>query len=140
MSTLYIGLTILLVFVSLMIITLVLLQKGKGAEAGAAFGAGASGTVFGAKGSTNFLSRATAVLAAVFFANCLALAYLGAQREVPKSLLEDVAETSETEPGAIPVDALEAGELPVVDDALERESVDEEIPEIPDDLPPTDNN
>ena len=53
---------------------LVLLQRGKGADAGAAFGAGASGTVFGARGSASFFTRATAILAAVFFINCLLIA------------------------------------------------------------------
>ena len=53
--------------IALLIIILVLMQRGKGADAGAAFGAGASGTVFGSRGSSNFFSRATAVLATVFF-------------------------------------------------------------------------
>src|ERR1700710_1351124 len=57
------------------VIGLVLLQHGKGADMGAAFGSGASGSLFGASGSANFLSRTTAVLAAVFFACTLALAY-----------------------------------------------------------------
>jgi preprotein translocase subunit SecG len=59
------------------IVGLVLLQRGKGADAGAGFGAGASGTVFGARGSSSFLSRTTAVLAALFFITSLTLAYLG---------------------------------------------------------------
>ena len=62
-----------------LIIGLVLLQRGKGAEAGAGFGAGASGTVFGARGATTALSRATAVFAAIFMINSLALAYMGTQ-------------------------------------------------------------
>jgi preprotein translocase subunit SecG len=61
------------------IIGLVLLQRGKGAEAGTGFGAGASGTVFGARGSASFFSRATAVLATLFFATSLALAYFATQ-------------------------------------------------------------
>ena len=76
--------------IALAIIALVLLQRGKGADAGAAFGAGASGTVFGARGSSSFFSRATAVLATAFFASSLTLAYLSSQRsEAPESLLED---------------------------------------------------
>ncbi len=90
MGTLYTALTILLVFISIGITALVLLQKGKGADAGAAFGSGASGTVFGARGSTNFLSRSTAILAVGFFATCLGLAYLSAQESAPESLLDDV--------------------------------------------------
>jgi len=76
------------VVISSMIIGLVLLQRGKGADAGAAFGSGASGTVFGAKGSANFLSRSTAVLATLFFVTSLSLAYLGAERPVATSLMD----------------------------------------------------
>jgi len=64
------------VLVGLAVIGLVLIQHGKGADAGAAFGSGSSGTVFGAQGSASFLSRATGVLAAVFFATSLGLAVL----------------------------------------------------------------
>lgn len=85
-----------------MIIGLVLLQRGKGAEAGTGFGAGASGTVFGARGSANFLSRATGVLATVFFITSLALAYLSTQRTAPKSLLDVPAQTAPAPPGATP--------------------------------------
>ncbi len=67
---------ILHVFAALGIIGLVLLQHGKGADVGAAFGSGASGSLFGASGSANFLSRTTAVLATVFFLLSLALAYI----------------------------------------------------------------
>ncbi len=82
------------ILVAGMIIGLVLLQRGKGAEAGTGFGAGASGTVFGARGSANFLSRATGVLATVFFITSLALAYLSTQRTAPKSLLDVPAQTA----------------------------------------------
>ncbi len=82
------GILILHVFVAASLISLVLLQRGKGAEAGAAFGAGASGTVFGAQGSANFLSHTTAVLAAVFFMTSLTLAYFSSQRTEPLSILE----------------------------------------------------
>ena len=64
------------VLVAMAIIGLVLLQHGKGADMGSGFGGGASGSLFGATGSANFLSRATAILAAVFFASSLGLAYL----------------------------------------------------------------
>ncbi len=69
-------LLIVQILVALGIIGLVLIQHGKGADAGAAFGGGSSGTVFGSAGAGSFLSRATAVLAAVFFANSLALAWI----------------------------------------------------------------
>jgi preprotein translocase subunit SecG len=62
------------ILVSVAIITLVLLQQGKGADMGAAFGSGASGTVFGARGSGSFFTRATGILAAIFFINCLLIA------------------------------------------------------------------
>ena len=79
------------------IIGLVLLQRGKGADAGAGFGAGASGTVFGARGASTALSRATAVLAAVFMINSLALAYLGAhQVAVPQRTVLDEALDAKT--------------------------------------------
>jgi preprotein translocase subunit SecG len=64
------------VVVALCIIGLVLLQHGKGADVGAAFGSGASGSLFGASGSANFLSRTTAILAVVFFVTTFVLAYL----------------------------------------------------------------
>src|ERR1700704_4078358 len=82
-------LTCVQLFSAMAIIGLVLLQRGKGAEAGAGFGAGASGTVFGARGATTALSRATAILAAVFMINSLALAYMGTRTaEAPKPLPE----------------------------------------------------
>jgi preprotein translocase subunit SecG len=84
--------------VAIMIVGLVLLQRGKGAEAGTGFGAGASGTVFGARGSANFLSRATGVLATVFFITSLALAYLSTQRTAPSSLLDTPAQTAPQAP------------------------------------------
>ena len=74
--------------IALLIIGLVLLQRGKGADAGTGFGAGASGTVFGARGSATFFSRATGVLATLFFVTSLALAYLATQRTAPTSLLD----------------------------------------------------
>ena len=68
------------VIATLTIIGVVLLQHGKGADMGAAFGSGASGSLFGATGSANFLSRLTAVLAAVFFLTSLALSYIATSR------------------------------------------------------------
>lgn len=68
------------VFLALGIIALVLLQRGKGADAGAGFGSGASGTVFGARGSSSAFSRATAILATLFFITSLSLAYLSGRR------------------------------------------------------------
>ena len=77
------------VITALGVIVLVLLQHGKGADMGAAFGGGASGSLFGATGSANFLSRTTAVLAALFFVATLALAMLGHRSvEAPTSVMD----------------------------------------------------
>ena len=91
-----IVLTVVQVIASVGIIGLVLLQRGKGADAGAGFGAGASGTVFGARGATTALSRATAIFAAVFMLNSLALAYMGTRQaaEQPKTILQEAAGTT----------------------------------------------
>jgi preprotein translocase subunit SecG len=85
--------TVLLVvhiFVALALIGLVLLQHGKGADMGAAFGSGASTTVFGARGSGSFMSRSTAVLATVFFLTSLTLAYFVERGAAPASVMEKV--------------------------------------------------
>jgi preprotein translocase subunit SecG len=95
MTTLHWIVLIVHVLIAIGIVGLVLLQRGKGAEAGAAFGAGASATVFGARGSANFLSTSTAVLATLFFVTSLGLAYLGAQRKPPASVLDAVAPAAE---------------------------------------------
>jgi len=93
-----IVLTIIQVFAAVSIMALVLLQRGKGADAGAGFGAGASGTVFGARGARTALSRATAIFAAVFMINSLALAYMGTRepKERPKTLIDQAATTGDT--------------------------------------------
>src|SRR6187549_4130184 len=85
------------------IVGLVLLQRGKGADAGAGFGAGASGTVFGARGATTGLSRMTAVFAAIFMLNSLCLTYLFQRdaRVAPTSLLDKVPVTN-TEAAPVP--------------------------------------
>jgi preprotein translocase subunit SecG len=81
---------ILHLFLCVGIIGLVLLQRGKGADAGAGFGAGASGTVFGARGSASFLSRTTAILATLFFVTCLTLAYLGGKKTASTSVVDRI--------------------------------------------------
>ena len=80
MNTLNTVIVIIQVLSALTIIGLVLLQHGKGADMGAAFGSGASGSLFGATGSSNFLSKSTGVAAAVFFIATLTLAYIGTNR------------------------------------------------------------
>jgi preprotein translocase subunit SecG len=78
------------VLVAVSVIGLILIQQGKGADAGAAFGSGASGTVFGAQGSGTFLSRTTGILAALFFATSLGLAYLANVGAKPTSVVDQV--------------------------------------------------
>ena len=100
MNWLQTGTMIVHLFLCIGIVGLVLLQRGKGADAGAGFGAGASGTVFGARGSASFLSRTTAVLATLFFITCLTLAYLGNAQVKTTSVLDQVAD-----PNAVPAAA-----------------------------------
>ena len=91
-------LIVLHVLVALAIIGLVLLQHGKGADMGSGFGGGASGSLFGATGSANFLSRATAVLATVFFLTSLGLAYLATNRPKAGGGALDAAKTRQSAP------------------------------------------
>jgi preprotein translocase subunit SecG len=103
-------LTILQVLSAFAIVGLVLLQRGKGADAGAGFGAGASGTVFGARGATTGLSRMTAIFAAIFMLNSLCLTYLFQRdaRVQPTSLLDKVPVSTAAPviaPAPPPVDA-----------------------------------
>ncbi len=87
------------IVLAMLIITLVLLQRGKGAEAGAGFGAGASGTVFGARGTTTLFSRLTAVFAALFFVTSLTLAFLGTRQSAePTTVLERAAQSATPAP------------------------------------------
>jgi len=96
------------------VIGLVLLQHGKGADMGAAFGSGASGSLFGATGSANFLSRTTAVLAAVFFVTTLTLTYLGAYRSKPSAGVLGAVPTAPVVASAVPgASAPAAGSAPV---------------------------
>ena len=100
------------------LVVLILMQQGKGADMGAAFGAGASATVFGSRGAGNFITRTTAVLATLFFVTSLVLAYLASQRATPTAVeaFEETAVTQDKaptmpevpaqpseEPGAVPI-------------------------------------
>jgi preprotein translocase subunit SecG len=98
---------------ALAMIGLILIQHGKGADMGAAFGSGRSGSLFGASGSANFLSRTTAVLAAVFFACTLALAYFGNLRPVESgSVLDRAATTTAPAPRPAPAASGAAAQIP----------------------------
>jgi len=111
--------------IALSIIALVLLQRGKGADAGAAFGAGASGTVFGSRGASSFFSRATAVLATAFFASSLTLAYLSSQRSATTDSLVEDAPVVETDTGENPfsTDAIPDSDMPSLDSATDTEDL-----------------
>jgi len=85
------------VALAIAVIGLVLIQHGKGAEAGAAFGSGASSTVFGARGSASFLTRVTTVLAFLFFMTSLTLFYIAAHREGGISSVTDIPALQENE-------------------------------------------
>jgi preprotein translocase subunit SecG len=105
MSMLETGLLIVHILVAAGVCGFVLLQHGKGADMGAAFGSGSSGSLFGAAGSANFLSRTTAILAAVFFASSLGLTWLGTARNAPqgvmqKGLMEQLAPKASDVPAA----------------------------------------
>ncbi len=127
------------VLIAASIIGLVMLQRGKGADAGAGFGSGASGTVFGAKGSSNFLSRSTAVMAALFFSSSLLLAYMNSDgnRKVVTSILDEDAVVEEgisTEvPEVIEADEFDLPPLPEATDSIDAESTDsvDSLPVVP---------
>jgi preprotein translocase subunit SecG len=93
------------VLVAIGLVVFILLQHGRGADAGAAFGSGASSTVFGARGSGNFLSRTTAVLALVFLANSLGLAWIAKERVTEAtSLMEGQAVIQAPAAPAVPAE------------------------------------
>ena len=104
------------VLIALSIIGLVLIQHGKGADAGAAFGGGASGTVFGSRGSGNFLSRTTGILAALFFANSLFLAWMTAHptdvatESVIPAAVSETGSTTAAPATSVPADVPQAEE------------------------------
>lgn len=123
------------IVVSVSIIALVMLQQGKGADMGAGFGAGASGTVFGSRGSGSFFTRATAILATVFFINCLLIA---------SPLIRDNEQSANTVADQLEQQAVqmqEAEETDAMVDALENQQTDtlpaatmvieEDVPDMP---------
>tara|TARA_B100000902_G_C26496432_1_gene521816 strand:- start:67 stop:417 length:351 start_codon:yes stop_codon:yes gene_type:complete len=100
---------VLHVLTAVCLVALVLLQQGKGADMGAAFGGGSSGSLFGASGSANFLSRATAVLAVIFFLTSMLLTYVSFKKTDSQSLMtkpatEEVIEVPENQGGGIESD------------------------------------
>ncbi len=102
------------------VIGLVLVQHGKGADMGAAFGSGASGSLFGATGSANFLSRTTAVLAAIFFVTSLSLAYLASSKpKTTGSVMQDAVNSGPV--SAPPVGSVEQGTSPANPDSKAKD-------------------
>ncbi len=93
--------TIIHVLAAAGVIGLVLLQHGKGADMGAAFGSGASGSLFGVSGSSNFMSKATAICVTVFFATSLTLAYMASHRTGNGSVVKAVVNTQEVKSEAV---------------------------------------
>ena len=123
-------LTILQVLSAFAIVGLVLLQRGKGADAGAGFGAGASGTVFGARGATTGLSRMTAIFAAIFMLNSLCLTYLFQRdaRAQPSSLLDQVPVSATPAPAPAPP-PVDANAVPVPAAPVEQATPEPATPE-----------
>ncbi len=109
------AITVIHVILTGALIGLVLIQRGKGADVGAAFGSGASNTMFGSQGSASFLTRTTAAVATLFFVTSLTLAYMSAQRDDRRSVTEII-------------------EAPVVQESVETVK---DVPVFPDQVTPT---
>ena len=127
-------LTVVQILVAVGLIALVLLQQGKGADAGAAFGSGGSGTIFGSRGSASFLSRATAVMAAVFFFNSIALAYISGQSVERESVTERFTPATQAPGTSEPVPApgtfvTDVPELPA--EGAEGTNQGADVPDLP---------
>jgi len=124
--------TILVVFhlfLALVLVGLILIQHGKGADAGAAFGSGASSTVFGAQGSASFLTRMTAGLATLFFLTSMAMAYYAAQGREDKGVMESIQQPESVEAPVAPAPTVTT-DVPVVPSAT-PESVAPEVSVVP---------
>jgi len=128
------------ILVSISIIALVMLQQGKGADMGAGFGAGASGTVFGARGSGSFFTRATGFLAAVFFINCLLIASPLIREQstssdtIAEQLEQQAVQQQEAEQTSAVIDALEeqqAAEQGAPVEIIESVITETDVPDVP---------
>ncbi|HEY1043661.1 MAG TPA: preprotein translocase subunit SecG [Telluria sp.] len=132
MNTLFNLIVVVQVISALAIIGLVLLQHGKGADMGAAFGSGASGSLFGASGSSNFLSKMTAVSAVVFFSATLGLAYLGGNRSAAPveggGLMERAGQ-------AVPTATVPAPAVPAADATVPGAAAPAAAQAVPSDVP-----
>lgn len=128
-------LTVFHIFLAIGLVGLILIQHGKGADMGAAFGSGASGTVFGSKGSGSFLTRATAILATLFFVTSMVMAYFAVQTNEPEGLMERIdappaieAPAPESDLPAVP--STGGSDLPAVPAAAE-ETQSNDLPAVP---------
>ena len=110
------------ILLAIALIVLALLQHGKGADAGAAFGSGASNTMFGARGSANFLSRSTAVVATLFFVTSLTLGYFFARPEKPQSVMDRVGAPAAVAPEVTDLPPSATPSSPEGADRKEKES------------------
>ncbi len=121
------------VLLAIGIIGLILIQHGKGADVGAAFGSGASGTVFGSKGSASFLTRLTAILVTAFFINSLVLAYLASNQPTAESVIQDadvmIEQEIDTEVDGSKVEELEDSMSEVEEDV--STSAEGELTDVP---------
>ena len=120
---------VLQVLVAVALIGFILIQHGKGADAGAAFGSGSSSTVFGSQGSGGFLTKVTAILAFVFLANSLLLGYLASQdmQQVPTSILDSTELAVEQQ---MPAEENTAGDIPAVIEE-QADALDSDLPSLP---------
>jgi len=118
MSDITTILIIVSVFAAIAIIALVLMQQSKG-DMGSAFGGGGSQSMFGSRGSANFLSRSTSVMATVLFLSCLSLAYIYAKRTAEESVIDKIVVEEEV------------SEVPSIDDVPESTPSDSELPSVP---------
>ncbi len=129
METIQTVLMVVQVLTAVTLIGFILIQQGKGADAGAAFGSGASATVFGASGSGNFLSRTTSVLAAIFLINSLALAWVAKERTLEVGSVMEGAVSTEVVPAQ---NAAVDASVPVADPVSEVPvAPDSEVPAAP---------
>ena len=119
-------LLVLQILFCIALVALVLLQQGRGADAGASFGGGSSGSLFGSRGPASFLSKLTAGLAALFFANSLALAYISSQSIERRSVVERVQTQSTSEASEM---SPEGDDVPVLPGG--RVSSEQDVPQAP---------
>jgi preprotein translocase subunit SecG len=119
------------VLIAIAVIGLVLLQHGKGADMGSGFGSGSSGSLFGATGSANFLSRTTAVLATIFFLTSLALAYLATHKPRTGGGVLDAVKSEPAKPaaeGAKPAAEIPKAPAPAAEPAKDAPAKGKEVP------------